>query len=75
MHRKTFHISEATAGGPAKLGAPGVTWRTFRSQGPLSSGSCSLSRWPQTVGGRRNTFKSVLLKLNSSVLSLGEHTA
>lgn len=23
MYRKTSHISEATAGGPAKLGAPG----------------------------------------------------
>lgn len=72
MFRKTFHISEATAGGHAKLGAPGVAWRTFRSQGHFSSGSCSLCWWPQTAEGRRNTFKSVLLKLNSSVLSLGE---
>lgn len=42
MFRKTFHIAEATAGGHAKLGAPGVAWRTFRSQGLVSSGSCSL---------------------------------
>lgn len=62
--------SFTSAGGPAKLAAPGVAWRTFRSQVPLSSDSCSLCWWPQTVEGKRNTFKSVLLKLNSSVSSV-----
>ncbi len=71
MFRTMIHITEASAGGNAKLGAPAVAWRTFRSQGDLSSGSCSLCWWPQTVESRGNTFKSVLLKLNSSVLSLG----
>lgn len=72
-HRKTFHISAVTAGGPAKFGAPGVAWRTFRSQDLLSSSPCSLCWWPQTAKGRGNTFKSVLLKLNSPVLPLGEN--
>lgn len=75
MFRKTFQvISEASAAGRRQLRCPpGVAWRTFRSQGRFSSGSCSRCWRPQTVEGRRNTFKSVLPKLGSSVLSLHEH--
>lgn len=75
MFRKTFQvISEASAAGWLQPRCPpGVAWRTFRSQGRFSSGSCSRCWRPQTVEGRRNTFKSVLPKLGSSVLSLSEH--
>lgn len=75
MFRKTFQvISEASAAGRRQPRCPpGVAWRTFRSQGRFSSGSCSRCWRPQTVEGRRNTFKSVLPKLGSSVLSLSEH--